>query len=177
MQILVSYIEKAYKKKMKVDDGLGGLYCRIVARRIGRGRGRDGFANARAVENALSRITERQSERIRQERRQSTAKVDDFLFTGTDLIGPDPSKALKTSKAWLELQAMIGLNAVKKTVEALIETMKYNFKRELNEKALVEYSLNRVFLGNPGTGKTSIAKIYGQILVDIGFLSNGEGRH
>jgi DNA replication protein DnaC len=93
------------------------------------------------------------------------------------LIGPDPSKALKTSKAWLELQAMIGLNAVKKTVEALIETMKYNFKRELNEKALVEYSLNRVFLGNPGTGKTSIAKIYGQILVDIGFLSNGEGRH
>jgi AAA+ superfamily predicted ATPase len=177
MQILVSYIEKAYKNKMKVDDGLGGLYCRIVARRIGRGRGRDGFANARAVENALSRITERQSERIRQERRQSTAKVDDFLFTGTDLIGPDPSKALKTSKAWLELQAMIGLNAVKKTVEALIETMKYNFKRELNEKALVEYSLNRVFLGNPGTGKTSIAKIYGQILVDIGFLSNGEGRH
>ena len=69
---------------------------------------------------------------------------------------------------------MIGLSEVKKTVEALIETMKYNFQRELDEKPLVEYSLNQVFLGNPGTGKTSIAKIYGQILVDIGFLSNGE---
>ncbi|KAJ6117877.1 hypothetical protein N7523_005781 [Penicillium sp. IBT 18751x] len=39
---------------------------------------------------------------------------------------------------------------------------------------LVEYTLNRVFLGNPGTGKTTIAKIYGQILVDIGLLSSAE---
>jgi DNA replication protein DnaC len=170
MQILVSCIERTYKQKMKVDGGLGGLYCRIVARRIGRGRGRDGFANARAVENALAKITERQSERIRQEKRH-----DDFFFTGADMIGPDPSKALKASNAWLELQAMIGLSAVKKTVEALMETMKYNFQRELDEKPLLEYNLNQVFSGNPGTGKTSIAKIYGQILVDIGFLSNSEG--
>ncbi|OQD90595.1 hypothetical protein PENANT_c001G07088 [Penicillium antarcticum] len=173
MQILVNCIEKSYKQKMNVEGGLGGLYCRIVARRIGRGRGRDGFANARAVENTLSKITERQSERIRQAKRQG-ARTDDFFFAGADLIGPDPSKALKTSNAWLELQSMIGLGTVKKTVEALIETMKHNFQREIDEKPLVEYSLNKVFLGNPGTGKTSIAKIYGQILVDIGFLSSGE---
>lgn len=53
-------------------------------------------------------------------------------------------------------------------------TVSYNYVRELDENPLVEYSLNRVFLGNPGTGKTSIAKLYGQILVDIGLLSNGE---
>ncbi|KAJ5522243.1 hypothetical protein N7527_006358 [Penicillium freii] len=66
------------------------------------------------------------------------------------------------------------LGRVKKTVEAILDTMRYNYQRELEEKPLVAYSLNKVFLGNPGTGKTSIAKIYGQILVDIGFLSNGE---
>ncbi|KAH1912739.1 hypothetical protein KXV48_001106, partial [Aspergillus fumigatus] len=38
----------------------------------------------------------------------------------------------------------------------------------------VEFTLNRVFLGSPGTGKTTVAKLYGQILVDIGMLSNGE---
>jgi DNA replication protein DnaC len=56
-----------------------------------------------------------------------------------------------------------------------VDTIQYNYQRELDEQPLVEYSLNQVFLGNPGTGKTSIAKIYGQILVDIGLLSNGEG--
>ncbi|KAJ5448828.1 hypothetical protein N7445_003649 [Penicillium cf. griseofulvum] len=174
MQILIGCIEKKYQKQMKVEDNLGGLYCRIVARRVGRGRGREGFANARAVENAFSKITERQAARVALERRQGGSKVDDFFLSKEDMIGPDPSQALKSSKAWQKLHSMIGLDAVKKTVEAILDTMRYNYQRELDEKPLVEYSLNKVFLGNPGTGKTSIAKIYGQILVDIGFLSNGE---
>lgn len=175
MQILIGYIEKTYRKQMKVEDNLGGLYCRIVARRVGRGRGREGFANARAVENAMSKISERQVARISRERRQGGGKIDDFFLSKEDMIGPDPSQALKSSSAWKKLQSMIGLDVVKKTVEAILETMRYNYQRELDEKPLVAYSLNKVFLGNPGTGKTSIAKIYGQILVDIGFLSNGEG--
>ncbi|KAJ5504068.1 hypothetical protein N7463_006942 [Penicillium fimorum] len=174
MQILIGCIEKTYRKQMKVEDGLGGLYCRIVARRIGRGCGREGFANARAVENAMSKISERQAARLSLERRQGGSNVDDFFLSKEDMIGADPSQALKSSNAWQRLQTMIGLDSVKKTVEAILDTMQYNYQRELDEKPLVECSLNKVFLGNPGTGKTSIAKIYGQILVDIGFLSNGE---
>ncbi|KAJ5779630.1 ATPase AAA-type core [Penicillium paradoxum] len=174
MQILGACIERTYRKQMKVEDGLGGLYCRIVARRIGRGRGREGFANARAVENTMTKISERQAARLSQERRQAVSKVDDFFLSQEDLIGPDPSQALMSSNAWQKLQTMIGLGAVKRTVQAILDTMRYNYQREIDEKPLVEYSLNKVFLGNPGTGKTSIAKIYGQILVDIGFLSNGE---
>lgn len=160
---------------MKIEGGIDGLYSRIVARRVGRGRGKEGFANARAVENAFSRISERQANRISGERRSQTS-VDDMLLTKEDLIGPEPSQALEHCVCWRKLQEMIGLQSVKDTVQALLDSIQYNYQRELDEKPLMDFTLNRVFLGSPGTGKTSVAKLYGQILVDIGLLSNGEGK-
>lgn len=159
---------------MVVEDGLAGLYCRIAARRIGRLCGHDGFANARAVENAIARVCERQSKRLSQSIAQG-GSFDHFFLNKEDTLGTDPSRALRSLEAMQKLQNMTGLTAVKNTVQGLLNTAQYNYRRELNEQPLVEYGLNKVFLGNPGTGKTSVAKIYGQILVEIGLLSNGEG--
>jgi hypothetical protein len=52
---------------------------------------------------------------VNRERTQGKA-TDDFLFTAEDLIGLDPSKAIKEIKAWDKLQSMIGLPAVKDAV-------------------------------------------------------------
>ncbi|KAL9125846.1 MAG: hypothetical protein Q9217_005011 [Psora testacea] len=173
LRILAHKINQKYGGGMNLESGAGGLYSRIVARRIGRGRGREGFGNARAVENVCANIAERQANRLRQERRAGKA-TNDMNFSKEDLIGPEPSLALQNCRAWRDLQNLIGLTAVKQSVQALFESILYNYSRELEEKPLVEYSLNRVFLGSPGTGKTSVAKLYGQVLADIGLLSNGE---
>ncbi|THW88324.1 P-loop containing nucleoside triphosphate hydrolase protein [Aureobasidium pullulans] len=159
--------------RMNVEGGPNGLYCRVVARRIGYGRGREGFGNARAVEIALSRIRDRQAQRLMLLRRQG-GQPDDMMLTQSDLLGPEPIGALADSAAWKKLDSMTGLDAVKQSVKAFIETTQYNYHRELEEKPILEFNLNKVFLGSPGTGKTTVAKLYGQILVDIGFLSDGE---
>jgi len=176
LQMLGQRIQRKYEGKMKVEGGVAGLYARIAVRRLGRGRGREGFGNARALENILARISERQADRLHRER-VAGVRPDDFLFKKEDLIGPKPSRAIVQSDAWKELQGLTGLKAVKETMQGLLDLIHTNYQRELEEKEVIDVSLNRVFLGSPGTGKTSVGKLYGQVLADMGLLSNGEGQY
>ena len=96
-------IEKKYHGRAELEDGMAGLYARIAIRRLGRGRGREGYGNARALENMWAKISERQASRLQRER-AAGAKPDDFIFTKEDLIGPEPSGAVQDSAAWKDLQ-------------------------------------------------------------------------
>lgn len=175
LMMLQFQMTQFYKSGIDIEDGVNGLYMRIAARKLGRGRGQDGFGNARALENTFAQIRERQSDRLTRQRREGLSP-DDYHITKEDLIGPDPSKSILTCDAWTKLQQLVGLKSVKDSVNFMIDRIKINYERELEEKELINVSLNRIFLGSPGTGKTTVAKLYGQILTDIGMLSNGEGK-
>jgi len=75
-----------------------------------------------------------------------------------------------------ELDSMIGLGRVKNEVRALIDEIQVNDWRRREGLAVDAVSQHLIFTGAPGTGKTTVARIYGQLLKALGMLPIGEFR-
>lgn len=73
-----------------------------------------------------------------------------------------------------ELDALCGLDKVKEDVKSLINLVKVRRLREQAGLPVPPMSLHMVFLGNPGTGKTTVARLLARIYHSIGVLSKGQ---
>ena len=91
-----------------------------------------------------------------------------------DQIGiPKPEPGLTLAALQVELDSLVGLESVKEQVRALIAFLQVQARRQEHGLAEVATSQHLVFLGNPGTGKTTVARLLAQMYRAMGLLKRG----
>ncbi len=108
------------------------------------------------------------------ERLRRTAAEEPAVDWVADRLGrrrAEPARALPELQA--ELDALVGLATVKEQVRALVAFLQVQARRKEHGLPEVATSQHLVFLGNPGTGKTTVARLLAQMYRAMGLLERG----
>ena len=97
---------------------------------------------------------------------------DDEIFDGDEILLEDePEKKIKKSGVE-KLNELIGLSRAKEQVKRIVALAKLQQDMKDNNKNTIPITLNMQFAGNPGTAKTTVARIMAQILFEAGLIKN-----
>ena len=128
------------------------------------------FANGRTMRSLFDQICKKQAQRLQGES-ISTMSNEELMTIEDQDIPYEAPKAVDYTECLKKLDGMVGLEGVKKEISNLAAFLNLQIKRgETNTFQGKHY----VFTGNPGTGKTTVARIMADVFKTLGIVSRGQ---
>ncbi|MCL4479583.1 MAG: AAA family ATPase [Deltaproteobacteria bacterium] len=156
-----------YKVEDKAEDKLKDIFSAMYLRRD------KNFANGREVRNIFDECKKLLSKRLVE--KVNYEKEELLLIKAEDIPKTyEKDKKVTVEEALKTLDNLIGLNTVKQEVKNLINYITVEKERVADGGKGTVLNLHFVFKGNPGTGKTTVARILADIFKAMGLLSRGQ---
>ncbi len=164
------FINLAKGKNFTVDEETKGAIHRQFEQLYLR---RDkNFGNAREARRIFDQAVEKQSQRLVNEMNNPDFNNDDmYRITSADLPMAQSEQARPLDEVLNELDDFVGMRSVKNMIRRLaVQSMFMKQRAALGAGKVQQMSMNFILTGNPGTGKTSVARKMGEVLQSMEIL-------
>jgi SpoVK/Ycf46/Vps4 family AAA+-type ATPase len=136
------------------------------------------FGNGRAVRKFFEEMVGRQAGRLASMPDATVADLTAFLPEDLGLAGANGRDRAQANAQLVEtllgqLYGMVGLTQVKQEVASMVDLIASARQREQAGLPVPKMSRHLIFAGAPGTGKTTVARLYKEILTALGVLAGG----